>query len=156
MAVPAYTNVIEHFFSEALDPILKTFVYNGYTTLAGYLKYPLGVAVVLFIALMGISISQGWVRLSMSNFIKAAIKIGVIYMFAMNWDIFSQWIVAGIQQSAEQVGSWLLNATPIPVPQFVGSGINGALQSVLIEVTQIGNWVWDLGSWRQWGPYFTS
>jgi len=156
MTTPGYTTVIERFFHEALEPILHNYIFNGYTALSNHLKYPLGIAVVLFIVLLGISISQGWVKLSMGNFVKATIKIGLIYTFAMNWAVFSQWIVDGIQKSAGQIGDWLIRATPIPLPQFAGTGIDGAMQSVLIEFTKIGNWIWATGSWHTWGPYLTA
>ena len=114
MPVPIYADVIERFFTEALDPILHNYVYNGYQALASHLRVPLGTAVVLYIALMGLSISQGWIKLSMGNFIKSALKIGLIYTFAMNWALFSSWVVDGVQGSAGQIGDWLVSATPIP------------------------------------------
>jgi len=156
MSIPIYTDIIERFFSEALDPILRNYVYNGYETLASHLRLPLGVAVVLYITLMGLSISQGWLKLSMSNFIKSAFKIGLIYTFAMNWSLFSKWVVDGIGLSAGQIGDWLISATPIHLPQFAGTGINGAMQSVFIELTKIGEWIWMGGSWHNIGPYFTA
>ncbi len=147
-----YSNVIDSFFSQALNPILHNFVYNAYTILANHLKYPLGLAVILYITLMGTSIMMGWTKLSINVFVKSAIKIALIYTFALNWGIFSQWIVTGIQGSAEQLGNWLLSATPIHIPQLGGSGIEGALQSVLTEVVRLSQWIFDQGSWHELGP----
>jgi type IV secretion system protein VirB6 len=101
----------------------------------------LGIAVVLYITLTGISITAGWIKLSMSHFLKMAIKIGLIYSFAMNWGHFSEWIVTGIQGSAEQIGNWLLTATPIAIPKLSGSGIEGGLQSVFTEIARLSQWV---------------
>ncbi len=152
MAMPLYSYAIEEFFTEAFDPILNVYVYNGYQTLVDHLELPLGIAVVLSLCLMGISISQGWVKLSMDNFVKWAVRVGLIYSFAMNWSVFSEFIVNGIQGAAGQIGDWLITATPIPLPQFAGTGINGAMQSVLIEFTKIGSWVWAQGGISNLGP----
>lgn len=76
----------------------------------------------------------------------------------MNWSTFSYYTVNGIEVAAGQIGNWLVSATPIPItlPTFSGTGINGALQSVLIEITKVGSWVWDRGSWHSFGPLFTA
>lgn len=156
MSIPIYAYVIEKFFTEVLDPILKLYVYDGYTALANHLRVPLGAAVILFITILGLSIMQGWAKLSLGNFVKIALKLGLIYTFAMHWAIFSQYIVAGIEGSAGHIGDWLIQATPIPIPQFAGTHINGALQSVLIEITKIGTWVWRSGGSFNLGPYVTA
>ena len=157
MTAPIYTDVITRFFNDVLDPTLKTFVFNGYEALAQHLKYPLGSAVVLFLMLMGISIMYGWIKFSISQFVKESLKIGLIFLLAMNWHIFSSWIVGGIQESAEQMGNWILTANPISMPQLAGPGIHGALQSVLIEVTRVAQWTWDQGSLiHNPGPYVTA
>lgn len=151
-----YNNVIERFFTEALNPILNNFVFKAYTDLANHLKYPLGLAVTLFIILMGISIMNGWTKLSVSHFTRIAIKIALIYTFALNWGIFSEWIVTGIQGGAEQMGNWMLTASPIAIPQLGGSGIEGALQSVLSEVVRLSQWTFNSGSWNHIGPYISA
>lgn len=156
MADVWYNNVIERFFSEALNPILNNFVYKGYNDLANHLKYPLGLAITLFIMIMGISIMNGWTKVSVSLFTKSAIKIAFIYTFALNWGIFSQWIVTGIQGSSEQMGNWMLTSSPISIPQLGGSGIEGALQSVLSEVVRLSQWIFDTGSWSHMGPYISA
>ncbi len=137
MADPSYMTVIEQLFVE-LNTVLNSYVFHGYTALAGYLKYPLGIAMTLYIALLGISITQGWVKLSMGNLTKSALKLALIYLAAMNWSWFSQNIVALINHASGQLGDVLIDATPMPLPHFAGEGLNGAMQSVLIEFTEIG------------------
>lgn len=156
MADVWYNNVIERFFTEALNPILNNFVYKSYADLANHLKYPLGLAITLYIIIMGISIMNGWTKVSVSLFTKSAIKIAFIYTFALNWGIFSQWIVTGIQGSSEQMGNWMLTASPITIPQSGGTGIEGALQSVLSEVVRLSQWIFDTGSWSHIGPYISA
>lgn len=153
MSTPLYSNIINQVFL-LLNQDINRYVYDGYSTLASHLQYPLGLAVVLYFSILGLSISQGWVQLSMGVFTKAVIKISLIYMFAMHWGNFNEYVISGIQKSAGQIGDWLVNASPVSIPDFAGSGINGALQSVLTEVTRLGAWVWYKGSISNWSPFF--
>ena len=153
--LPAYLTIIERLFTE-LDLLLNNFVFNGYSALANYLKTPLGLSMVLYIILMGLSISQGWVKLAMGNLVKASIKLAFIYMAAMNWGWFSHTVVDSLNKGVGEIGSVLVSATPVPIPHFAGEGINGAMQSVLIEFTDIGNWIWNRGAWNNISPCFTA
>jgi type IV secretion system protein VirB6 len=153
--LPAYLTIIERLFTE-LDLLLNNFVFNGYSALANYLKTPLGLSIVLYIILMGLSISQGWVKLAMGNLVKASIKLAFIYMAAMNWGWFSHTVVDSLNKGVGEIGSVLVSATPVPIPHFAGEGINGAMQSVLIEFTDIGNWIWNRGAWNNISPCFTA
>jgi type IV secretion system protein VirB6 len=143
--IPNYLTIVNDLLTQ-LDVLLKEYVFNGYSALSDQLKYPLGLAVVLYISLMGLSITQGWVKVSMGNFTKSAFKIGLIYMFAMNWGFFSDYVVRGIEQSAGEMGTILMNATPMHMSNFNGAGINEGLQFVLIEITKMGVWVLDQSS----------
>lgn len=155
MDIPSYSTVVIK-LGDQIHAILQSFVYNGYNAMADHLRVPLGLAVTLYIIILGVSISQGWVKLSLGNFTKSCIKIGLIYSFAMHWSTFSFYIVKGIEGSAGQIGDWMINATPITIPHFAGEGIDGALQSVLIEVTKVGLWTWDKGAFNNYSPYFTA
>jgi type IV secretion system protein VirB6 len=155
MAIPSYMTIIEKLFTE-LDVLLNSYVFHAYHALAGFLKAPLGLAMVLYIVLMGLSITQGWVKLSMGNFVKSSVKLALIYTAAMNWGWFSHMVIHLINQGAGQIGDVLIDATPVPIPHFAGTGINGAMQSVLIEFAKIGAWVWDKGSWHNMGPCLTA
>ena len=155
MVIPTYMTIIDKLFTE-LDVLLSNYVFDAYNALAGYLKAPLGLAIVLYIVLMGLSITQGWVKLSMGNLVKSSIKLALVYMAAMNWGWFSQHVVELINKGSGQIGDVLISATPVPIPHFAGTGINGAMQSVLIEFTKIGVWVWNRGSWHALGPCFAA
>lgn len=155
MSTPTYLTVIEQLFTE-LDLLLNNYVFHAYTALAGYLKTPLALAIILYIVLMGWSITQGWVKLSMGHLVKSSVKLAVIYTAAMHWGWFSHYVVDLLNKGSGQIGDVLISATPIPIPHFAGTGINGAMQSVLIEFTKIGNWVWDSGSWHNLGPCFSA
>lgn len=155
MSIPTYMTIIEQLFTE-LDVLLNNYVFHSYSAMAAYLKAPLALAIVFYIALMGWSITQGLVKLSMGNLIKSSVKLALIYTAAMNWGWFSHYVVDLINTGSGQIGDILIGATPVPLPHLAGTGINGAMQSVLIEFTKIGAWVWGVGSWHNMGPYFTS
>lgn len=155
MNTPLYTTLIPDLFG-AIDQLLNHYVKNGYAVLADKLKEPLGLGVVVYFCVMGISLSQGWSRLSFSAFMKSIIKITIIYMLAMSWQNFSFFFVNGIEGSAGQIGDYLVSASAVALPHFAGSGINGALQSVLIEVTRVGAWAWQTGSFHNVSPYFNA
>lgn len=155
MAIPVYYTIVVQLFEE-LDLLLNNFVFNAYNALAHYLALPLGLAMVLYIVLLGLSITNGWVKLSMSNLVKSAVKLALIYMAAMNWGWFSHYVVSLINDGAGQLGDILVKATPVSIPHFAGEGINGAIQTVLIEFTQIGSWIWNKGSWHAMGPCFSA
>lgn len=147
--------IVEQLFQE-LDVLLNNYVFQAYHALSSFLKTPLSLAISLYIIVLGVSISQGWIKLSVSNLVKSTLKIGIIYTAAMNWSWFSQYFVSTINNGAGEIGSVLVSATPVPIPHFAGEGINGAMQSVMIEVTKIGAWTWDMGSWHNFGPRFTA
>lgn len=155
MNIPNYSNIVIKFFNE-LNGILNHYIFNSYTTIAQHLKYPLAVSIILFITLIGIGVTQGRIQVSVQNFINSAVRIGLIYTFAMNWGVFSEWIVLGIEKSAEQVGDWFMLANPLTIPHFAGEGLYGGIQSVLIEFTKVGAWCWRMGSLHVIGPYFTA
>ena len=154
MAISFYYTIIERLFTE-LDLLLNNFVFNGYSALANYLKTPLGLAIILYFILMGLSMMQGWIQLSIPNLVKSVTKIGLIYTAAMNWSWFSFYVVDLLNKGAGEIGSVLVAATPIPIPHFAGEGINGAMQSVFIEITEIGSWIWNQGAWNNMSPRFT-
>ncbi len=151
MSASFSSGLIQNFFTR-LDKMLDQFVYQGYSALADHLRAPLGAAVVLIIVMLGISITQGWVKLSISNFIKLALKIGLVYTFAMNWDLFSKFVVQGIAISAGDIGDWIINSAPHN--SLTGDpGINGALQHALNQFTNLGSGLWAEAGLRNEAPY---
>ncbi len=150
-----YLTIVDKLFNE-LDSLLNNYVFNSYTALSHYLKIPLALAIVLYIVMFGLAITQGWVRLSTNNLVKSSLKLAFIYIAAMNWGWFSHIFMGLLNTAASQIGDVLVNATPIPMPHFAGTGINGAMQSVLIEFSEIGKWVWDRGSFYNLAAYFSA
>lgn len=153
MVIPTYTTEIEKLFT-LLDKMLDNYIFHGYSALADYLRYPLLLAIILYIVILGICITQGWVKLSVNNLVKSVLKLALIYLAAMSWGWFSQNVVDLLSRGAGQIGDILVGASPMPLPHFGGEGINGAMQSVLIEFVRIGDTLWEAGSFTNLGPLF--
>jgi type IV secretion system protein VirB6 len=146
-----YSLLIEQVLTE-VDVILKTYVHDGYQALTSYLEVPLGLLIVLFYVVYGVSLTQGWVKGSVSGFVKSVFKVGLIYYFGMNWGHFSQYVSSLFYEASGHIGDVLINASPIKLPDVNGAGINAALQTVFTEIMQIGQWIIDAGGWTNWGP----
>jgi type IV secretion system protein VirB6 len=151
MSIPSYNTVVEAVLHE-IDLLLENYVFHGYSALADYLSGPLGLAVTLYIILMGYSLSMGWLSMSIREFSKGLVKIGLIYLFAMNWGWFSDYLINLFFNVSGHIGTILVDSTPLPLPSFAGEGIDGGLQSVLIELWDIGQWLWNAGSFHALGP----
>src|SRR5262249_42171060 len=136
--------------------MLNQFIYQGYSALVSHLRAPLGMACVLTFIILGYSIMYGWVKLSMANFVKLAFKIGLIYTFAMHWDIFSHYVVQGISVGAGDIGDWIINAVPNAQNGGGTPGINQALQLALNKFATIGFDLWQEGHWRNIEPYLNA
>lgn len=149
----SYSLLIEQVLTE-VDLILKSYVYEGYQALTSYLEVPLGLLIVLFYVVYGISITQGWTKGSVSGFVKSVFKVGLIYYFGMNWGHFSDYVVSLFYEAAGHIGDVLVMASPVPLPDIDGAGINAALQTVFSELMQIGQWLIDKGGLSNWGPLF--
>lgn len=149
--------IYDHILSAILghvNTLLDHYTQTGYTSLVQMLRVPLASALTLYIIIMGISITQGWVQLSISNFVKSAIKIGLIYTFAMNWGNFNLYIVNGIEKAATQLGANLINISSFNLHGSLT--LYDALQHVLTQFAKIGLDSWRAGSWRMITPYFTA
>ena len=130
---------------EKVDEILKNFVQEGYQGMVDYLAAPLGAAIVLFFVCYGVSISQGWIKGSVSGLSRSIFKVGVIYFLGMNWGNFSFYVNDLIYKGASEIGSVLLTVSPIQFTSTSALGINGALQAVLIEIWEVAQDIFDTG-----------
>ncbi len=146
-----YTTLVTEILKE-IDILLDSYVTEGYQTLASYLEVPLATAIVFFFVCYGVALTQGWVKGSMAELTKSLFKIGLIYYLGMNWGHFSDYVYTLFFDAAGHIGDVLVSASPIQMPQFAGEGINGALQSVLIELMKISEWIIKTGSWTNWMP----
>ncbi|KTD49602.1 hypothetical protein Lrub_0701 [Legionella rubrilucens] len=157
MDTPTYSTVILKLTSH-IDGLTKDFVFKGYQALAQALAKPIGSLCILMIILMGFGILRGLIKNPMEEFQKNLIRIGLVYMLAMNWGVFSAYVVALFINSAGEIGALIMNLAPTKLPAISGggTGINHGLQSVFIEVVRVGAWTWDKASFKHWGPIFTA
>jgi len=146
-------NVVSGLFDQ-IHHLLDQYVNKGYQALVDALKYPLGISVTLYIVLLGYSVTQGWVPLSINQFVKSALKIGIIYVFAMNWEFFSSNVVQFIQGGAEQLGGIIFYANDHAAIHSGSGGIESALQSILTQFIKVGLWFWKRGGLYSITPYF--
>jgi type IV secretion system protein VirB6 len=151
ITMPHYFNIILGLFDQ-VHKMLDHYVFQGYHQLAVVLRYPLALCITLYIVLLGYSMSHGWISVSINHMVKVAIKLGVIYTFAMNWDFFSHTAVDFIQGGSNQLGGLILQANQKGLD--ISTGVEGALQTVLIHFTKIGYWCWRRGTWHSVSPYF--
>jgi type IV secretion system protein VirB6 len=155
MQIPTYATIILKLTAQ-INLITDAYTLNGYKTLAAVLNKPLGAACVLYISLTGFGIMRGIIKTPVQEFTKSSIRIGIVYLFAMNWGVFSEYVVSLTYKASSELGGVLMQINPLDVPIFTGTGINGALQSVLIEIIRVGTWTWAKGSLMNPGPLFTA
>lgn len=148
--IPIYTNIVVRILTE-IDMLLNNYVYNGYSALSDYMRIPLGVVAAIYIAILGYGVMMGWVSLKMSNFVKAVLKIGFIYMAVTEWGWVSQNFVGFINNAIGGLGDALISASPIHIPG--ADGINGAMQIVLIQFTKIGAVVFQTGGFTNFAGW---
>ncbi|KTD47891.1 vir protein [Legionella quinlivanii] len=152
MESPTYANLISQLTGQ-IDAISKTFVMNGYQALANHLEKPLASACVFALVLMGFGIMMGFIRMPSKDLMKLALRIGGIYLFAMNWGFFSEYFVGLFVNGASELGGVLMKAN---LSGLSVDGVNSGLQSVLNEVVRVGAWTWDKASFKHWSPIFVA
>ena len=154
MTVPNYATLILRLGSE-IDLITQSFIFDGYRAMSAALKAPVGLMCVLYIILTGFSMTRGLIKKPMDEFGKLVLRIGIVYMLAFNWGTFSEYFVGLFVKGAGELGAIMMRATPFTIPHIKGVGLNGSLQSALIEVVRVGLWTWEKSSFRHFGPAFT-
>ncbi|OGT30627.1 MAG: hypothetical protein A3E87_06605 [Gammaproteobacteria bacterium RIFCSPHIGHO2_12_FULL_35_23] len=134
-----------------IDLLLQNYVFNGFAALSNYLKIPLGIIATIYIVILGYSIMLGWVKTSMSHFIKTTLKIGFIYMAVTQWAWVSQNFIDLINGLINELGSELISASPTHIPG--GDNINNAMQIVLNQFTKLGTIVFQIGGFNNMGAW---
>lgn len=148
----SYENLVNDLLTQ-VDTLLGDYIQNGYEALVDYLAAPLGAAIVLFFICYGVSISQGWIKGSVAGLTHSLFKIGVIYFLAMNWGNFSFYVYDLFYKGASEIGAVLLKASHIHFSTSEELTINTALQTVLSEVWEIAQWIFNKGGITDPGPW---
>ena len=134
-----------------IDSLTNHFVFDGYSALASLLKAPLGSMIVLYIVLMGYAIVRGMVQTPQQELFKFAIRAGVIYTTAMNWDFFAVHVRDLFVVGSDSISTALMHAVH---KQSSAGSINQGLQNVLNDILTLGSALFDAGSFRKLTPYF--
>lgn len=136
--------------AQEIDQLSGHFVFDGYHALANLLKAPIGSLIVLYIVLKGYGIARGIIKEPQQELFKFAIKAGLIYTAALNWDWFAFHIRDLFVVGSESIASTLMQA----LHQGQGKSINQSLQNVLNETIKLGLVLFDAGSLRKLTPYY--
>jgi len=153
MSAPNYSNIIITSGNQ-IDILLSVFVKQGYSQLSSFLSKPLGSLIVLYFVLTGYGIIRGLIDKPLRELANGAVRIGVIYLLAMNWSFFSSYFVDFFTKGVSELSEHMLHLMPVKLPSWAGHDLNGGLQSVLMEVVRVGSWIWKNGGIRNPGPYF--
>jgi len=145
-----FDNFIVNLANE-MDRVTNHFVFDGYNALSTLLKAPLGAMIVLYIVLMGFSITRGIIERPQHELLKFSIKVGLIYMTAMNWDWFASHVRDLFVVGSESIASALMHAVH---KQSTGGSVNQGLQNVLNDILKLGTSLFEAGSLRKLTPYF--
>lgn len=149
-AIPNYTTVVITTLNE-IDLLLHNYVYDGYQAISDYMRIPLGIVATIYLVIFGYGISMGWVKISMGNFVKAVLKIGLIYVAVTEWSWVSEYFVGLINSLIGGLGDALISASPVHIPGV--DGIDGAMQITLIQFTKLGSVIFSGGGLSNFGAY---
>lgn len=148
-----YDKIVNWLF-EQVHVLTDNYVNLAYHALDHALAQPLLLAMTLYIVILGISITQGWVQLSFNNLVKVTLKLAIIYAFTMNWDVFSNYVVNLVVNGSSEIGNALIKASPLTKPNLGNITIQNALQDLLDSITIMGQKIFAEGSFHNVTPYF--
>ena len=153
MTAPLYTTVVVDLLSQ-MDAMTRSFLVENYQALASYMAAPIAAASTLYLVINGYLVLMGKVSISSKAFFKMAATIGLVSMFALNWLYFSNVFVALFQTAASEISSIGVNyhLFQFPLLSHTGTGINDALQTVLIESVEVGINAMMHGGYTNWMP----
>ena len=155
MSAPVYNTLVVDFLDK-MDEMTHSFLTENYQALATYMATPIALLSTLYIVIMGYLVLMGTIEMSTKSFMKLAITIGLVNMFALNWLYFSDYFVALFLTTASEISSVGANSHLFQFPHLsgTGTGINDALQTVLIESVEVGVNVMGHGGYTNWMPLF--
>lgn len=155
MEIPSYTTFILNLINK-IDTATQSFIALGFQNLANYLQTPIALASTLLIILIGYGILQGFVQMSFKTFNKLALTIGGVYLLGFSWAYFNSYFIALFLDSANEIAAVLIQGQSFhfPILPGTGTGVNAALQTVLIEAVKVGGWVMAKAGFTDLLPYF--
>ncbi|MCB1826825.1 MAG: type IV secretion system protein [Coxiellaceae bacterium] len=147
---PVFSHFIQQLLSQ-IDTLLGQYVFDGYHALSHYLEVPLGLVTSIYIVILGYAIVMGWVKVSLNHFVKAVLKIALIYMAVTQWGWVSHYFIGFIQSAMGELGNALLQGVPNSLPS--SGGINDAMQVTLNAFLNLGSTVFKSGGFMNLGGW---
>lgn len=154
MSSPTYDSIILK-ASTLLETITASFSHKGYMAISSYLAGPIGKLCILYIVLTGLAIILGYTDKPIDEFKKIVLRIGVVYTLAFSWGNFSGYVIDLLNAISNGLGAKIMQLIPFDLPLLNGTGVNGALQTILIESSRVGQWVMNKGSFYSPTPWIT-
>jgi|GEM_PF-5647871 len=155
MEIPTYSTVIISLIAK-IDAVTQRFIASGFQSLGDYLEKPAALAATLMIILVGYGILHGFIDMSLKTFNRLALTIGGVYVLAFSWVQFNTYFITLFLHAANEIAGVMVQGKLFNFPFLpnTGSGLNAALQTVLIESVKVGGWVMSKGGFTDWIPYF--
>jgi type IV secretion system protein VirB6 len=129
---------------DQVDQITKTFTFNGYSALVSHFNNEIHLAILIYIAMLGWSVMNGWVEMSVNHLTKYVVKIAIAFSLATHWGFFSLFVYNVLTNAPNELSSVLtgsLSHTFIPS----GTSVNEALQNVFDQGMEMGVATWSNG-----------
>ena len=137
-----------------LDAILDHYVRDGYGAVVDVIKTPLGLAIAIYVTFLIYQWHADPSQMNLKSLLGSFFKICVVYTMALQWDLFSEYCVQLINGFADTVGSALINAAPVHMPNFTGEKISNTLQMTLDTFLKFAKICFSAGNFHNFLPYF--
>lgn len=145
------SNIISGMFSQ-ITALLHDYTQQGYQALSALIKVPLGTAIVLYLAITGLFILHGDIEVSVKEFSKRALKLALLYTFALSWSMFNQYFITLVSAITTDVSNAMMNIAA--TGSLHENTLGQSLQTVLNQVTAIADAYFKHGSLHNPEPYF--
>lgn len=114
--------------------ISKTYITDNTSKFINYIAEPTFVLLAIYVLLWGLSHILGLIREPITDAAKRFIKIGFIIGIALNYDVYSSYVIKVITEGPEEIASVFVNNY---------SSIGQTLDTVFDETWEIGNKFWS-------------
>lgn len=143
----AFTSLLDQ-----IDIVANNFTFKGYQALVNAYARDIGLAITLYIAMLGISMMNRWIEMSVPHATRHILKIILVYAVATQWATFSTFVYEVFTNTPNDIASKLVQA--LGGSYFGTSDPNAALQIAFNQSIDAGLKTWDLGNWNgPWSPF---
>lgn len=145
-------NLITSLFDD-VHQLLNNYTQQGFDALNNALAEPLGIAISLYIILVGFAITQGWVELSMRNFVKSTLKIGIVYTAATNWGWVNEYFIDLVNAIINTISNTMVTVGDGDITASLHGSIGNGLQIALNRILDLVTTYFKNGSMTNITPY---